>query len=285
MAADLGQLSSRQRELLGLWLPDAVVAQDHSWGLVGTTVLELRGADGAPYIVKAGDAEDHHIARELVAHRRWLEPWVTIGRAPRLVHADDEAKLLVTEYLPGGLVEGTENEWELDTYRQAGALLARLHGQRAVLYDGEFERRQKEETLAWLSRPHRIAPDAAAALTEAVTGWPTPPSVVVPTHGDWQPRNWLIHDGRVGVIDFGRAAVRPAHTDLGRLVAQQFRTKPALEDAFLEGYGTDPRRPDAWLRLRIRDAVGTAAWAFKVGDEPFEQQGHRMIAEVLHHQR
>jgi hypothetical protein len=33
--------------------------------------------------------------------------------------------------------------------------------------------------------------------------------------------------------------------------------------------------------LAIHEAIGTAAWAHQVGDEPFEQQGHRMIAEAL----
>jgi hypothetical protein len=27
--------------------------------------------------------------------------------------------------------------------------------------------------------------------------------------------------------------------------------------------------------------VGTAAWAYQMGDEEFEAQGHRMIAEAL----
>ena len=281
MPLDLEQLSSRQQELLDHWLPNAAVEHDHSWGLVGTTVLELRLPDGASYIVKAGDADDHHIARELAAHRQWLAPWVSAGRAPELVHGDRDAKLLVTKYLPGRVVEGTDHEWELDTYLQAGELLARLHGQLTALDDGEFERRQKGETLTWLARPHRIAADAVAVLTDEVERWPTQPSRLVPTHGDWQPRNWLIHDGHVGVIDFGRADLRPAYTDFGRLAVQQFRTQPALAGAFLHGYGADPREPGAWLRLRIREAVGTAAWAFKVGDEPFERQGHRMIAEVL----
>jgi hypothetical protein len=276
-----GQLGPRQQELLDLWLPGATVEHDHSWGLVGTTVLELRGPDGASYIVKAGDADDHHIVRELAAHRRWLEPWVSAGRAPGLVHGDDAAKLIVADYLPGRLVEGTDREWDLDTYRQAGELLALFHGQSAVLDDGDFERRQKVETLAWLGRPHRIAADAVAVLTDEVERWPTPRSLLVPTHGDWQPRNWLIHEGRVGVIDFGRADIRPAHTDLGRLAAQQFAARPALTGAFLDGYGADPREPGAWRRSRIREAIGTAAWAFKVGDEPYEQQGHRMIADVL----
>ena len=59
------------------------------------------------------------------------------------------------------------------------------------------------------------------------------------------------------------------------------REAPTLEAAFLDGYGGDPREPDAWRRLRVAEAVGTAVWAYGVGDEAFEQQGHRMIADVL----
>jgi Ser/Thr protein kinase RdoA (MazF antagonist) len=105
--------------------------------------------------------------------------------------------------------------------------------------------------------------------------------VLVPTHGDWQPRNWLWDDGVVRVIDLGRADLRPAASDLVRLAAQQWRGRPELEEAFLEGYGGDPREPGAWHRLRVAEAVGTAVWAHGVGDEAFEQQGHRMIADVL----
>ncbi|MFF1819502.1 phosphotransferase family protein [Kribbella sp. NPDC058245] len=275
------QLTSRQHDLLHRWLPGATVERDLSWGVVGTTVLRLRGSDGTPYIVKAGDANDHHLVRELAAHRQWVDILASTRHAPRLVHGDDEAKLLITEYLPGELVEGTDHEWSLGTYRQAGQLLARFHGQHAVLDDGAFERHQKESALAWLGRPHRIADDAVAVLTKEVEQWRARPAVVVPTHGDWQPRNWLIHKNDVRIIDFGRADLRPPHTDFGRLAVQQFRTMPSLEAAFLEGYGADPRQPDAWLRLRLQEAIGTAAWAHKVGDESFEQQGHRMIAEVL----
>ncbi|WBB53057.1 phosphotransferase [Verrucosispora sp. WMMD573] len=85
----------------------------------------------------------------------------------------------------------------------------------------------------------------------------------------------------MGVIDFGRAAMRPAFTDFGRLAAQDFRRGPQLEAAFLDGYGPDPREPDAWHRTRVREAIGTAAWAYRVGDEAFEAQGHRMITEAL----
>jgi hypothetical protein len=62
---------------------------------------------------------------------------------------------------------------------------------------------------------------------------------------------------------------------------RQFARNPALETAFLDGYGSDPRTPDLWRILLLREAIGTAVWAYQVGDERFEQEGHRMIENVL----
>lgn len=279
MTSELGSLSARQLALLKRWLPGMSVARNHSWGLVQTTVLEVTFA-GSRFIVKAGGDGDHHIERELHAHLCWLRPWTSAGRAPVLVHGDAAAKLLVTRYLPGRLVLGSDHAGAPATYRQAGELLAQLHAQ-AVVTDEEYERRENDKALAWLSGPHRIAAPAVAMLRAQIASWPAPPAALAPTHGDWQPRNWLIHDGTVSVIDFGRAAMRPALTDFARLAAQDFRRDPSLEAAFLDGYGSDPREPDAWNRTRIREAIGTACWAHQVGDESFEAQGHRMIAEVL----
>ncbi|MCX2729503.1 aminoglycoside phosphotransferase family protein [Saccharopolyspora sp. NFXS83] len=276
-------LSRRQQELVRGWLPAAEVIADHSWGLVGTTVLELRH-DRKRYIVKAGDENDHHIAREIRAHHEWLRPWTASGRAPEVVRTDGAAKLVMTRYLPGRLVEGTDAERRPETYRQAGELLARLHDQEGH-DDAEFEARAQEKALRWLDAPHRIAPGVAARLRALVRSWPTPPSRLVPTHGDWQPRNWLMCGGTVSAIDFGRADLRPAFTDWARLSAQQFRGDVALEVAFREGYGGDPRESAAWRRNQIREAIATAAWAYRVGDERFEQQGHQMITEALAHER
>lgn len=272
-------LSDRQQALLDAWLPSAELVKDHSWGLIGTFVLELT-QHGERYIAKAGDAADHHLAREIRAHRNWLTPWTSRGRAPELVQADDDAKLLLTRFLPGELVEGSPAEWAQATYREAGELLAQFHQQTAVP-DDAYEARENERTLTYLSKPHRIAPDLTDRLRAEIAGWPTPPAMLVPTHGDWQPRNWLTDNGIIRVIDFGRADLRPAYTDLARLAAQQFRSNPELEAAFLSGYGLDPREPDVWHRAQLREAVNTCIWAYQVGDEPFEQQGHRMIAEAV----
>lgn len=272
-------IDRRQRQLLDEWFPDAVVERDHSWGLTGTVVLQVR-SDGGRYIVKAAPPGDSHLSRELRAHAEWLSPWITLGRAPRLVHANAAAAILATEFLPGHLVLGSQVADDAEAYRQAGELLRLLHQQQHVV-DHEHESRANTRMRRWLDGPHRIAPVEVRALRRMLDSWPNPPVTLVPTHGDWQPRNWLWNDGALFPIDFGRASLRPAMTDFARLDVQEFRKNPALETAFLDGYGTDPRVPEAWFRTKVREAVGTAAWAFMHDDEAFEQQGHTMIADVL----
>ncbi|HEY0186670.1 MAG TPA: phosphotransferase [Cellulomonas sp.] len=274
------RLTAEQRHRLAGWLPGAVVEADLGWGLIETTVLRLRAADGGLCVVKAGGPSDQHLAREIRAHRCWLAGWVDAGRAPVLLHADVGAKLLVTRWLPGALVLGDPAADDPATYRQAGRLLAGLHAVERR-DDPTYEARENDRLRRWLVAPHRIAPADVARIGALVDSWPEPPAVLVPTHGDWQPRNWLVHDGEVRVIDLGRADLRPAATDLDRLAARDFRRDPALEVAFLAGYGADPREPGAWSRTQVREAVATAAWAYRVGDARFEQEGLRRVAEVL----
>ncbi|NYE95668.1 hypothetical protein FHU41_001918 [Psychromicrobium silvestre] len=279
MPLDHQNLSTRQRRLLDEWFPGAVLEHDHSWGQVDRAVLELSQA-GDRFIVKAGGPTDHHIGREVQAHLNWLEPWSSGGFAPILRHFDLEANLLVTGYLPGELVLGTPAAEDPESYRQAGKLLALLHKQAAVR-DDDYEAAENQRSIRWLDGPHRIAPELERWLGEELSSWPTSPVLLVPTHGDWQPRNWLVDQDAIRIIDFGRAALRPAMSDFARLAAQDFRRNPRLEEAFLDGYGSDPREPGAWYRNRVREAIGTAAWAYQVADEGFEAQGHRMLAEVL----
>lgn len=272
-------MSDCQRELLDTWFPGSRLVRDHSWGLVDRAVLEIE-YDGARFGVKAGVPADHHMAREIHAHLHWLEPLTRAGRAPALVRHDHAANLLVTKWQPGHLVLDTAAAAESDTFEQAGRLLALLHDQPGEC-DPSYEERANNRSLDWLDNPHRIDAETEHVLRKAVESWPTEPVALVPTHGDWQPRNWLVDDGVISVIDFGRAELRPALSDFTRLAAQDFRRDPQLEEAFLTGYGSDPREPEAWWRQRVREAIGTAVWAHQVGDVNFEAQGHRMIADVL----
>lgn len=275
MIDELSRLAAEQRELLASWVPDARVVADHSWGLVDTTVLELDSTQGR-LILKAGGPQDGHISREVRAHRQWVRPWIATGHAPTLLHSDASARVLITRYLPGRLVEGTAAQNDPETYRQAGELLARFHGQ-ASAHDSQWHDACRARVARHLDRPHRIDPGIEAMARAEISTWPDGGSDVVPTHGDWQPRNWLIDDAVVRVIDFGRADLRPPTEDFVRLARQDFARNPLLESAFFEGYGRDPREPEQWRRSLVGEAVGTAVWAYGVGDDRFESFGHRLL--------
>ncbi len=276
---DLPRLTPQQRTVIREWLPNAELIADLSWELMGTAVLHLRTPEG-DRIVKAGASTNHHIGREITAHLAVTQPLVDRGRAARMLQCDLDTNLLLLDYLPGELVQGHPSEDEPETYRQAGAMLAAFHGQASRLGD-DYEARMTRKALASLDSPHRIAPEAVAQLRALLLASHPRPVALVPTHGDWQPRNWLIDGDVVRAIDFGRFDWRPAYSDLARLAVRQFSTNPLLEKAFFEGYGPDPRTPELWRTLLIREAIGTAVWAYQVGDERFEQEGHRMIADIL----
>ncbi|MFE5410040.1 phosphotransferase [Microbacterium sp. NPDC056569] len=275
-----GRLSAAQGALVGAWLPGAEVVADLSWNQVETTVLQVRQGDRTLIVKAAGDT-DHHLGRELDAHEGgYVMPWTRHGHAAQLRFADREARVLVLDWLPGELAYRTPAGVDPDVHRRAGALLREFHAQATRRSEGTDAAATRRAT-AWLDSPHAIAPAVERRLRAALAGLPPVEDDLVPTHGDWQPRNWLVDAGEVRVIDFGRFAFRPAATDLVRLAAQEWRQNPACETAFLDGYGRDPRHPSHWILMRLREAVGTACWAHQVGDREFEAQGHRMIAEVL----
>ncbi|MFE6995142.1 phosphotransferase [Microbacterium sp. NPDC057659] len=273
------RLDAAQRAWIDDRLPGAEFVQDMSWNLVDTTVLHVR-AGGTDFVVKAAGPDDTHLPREIAAHPAYVEPLALTGQAARLIDAGATARIILLEYLPGALVLGTNAEHEPDTYRQAGELLGRLH-RLATRADAGYEARATARALHWLDQPHRLDATAAERARDILSSAPTPAVRLVPTHGDWHPRNWLDDRGTVRAIDFGRFAFRPASTDLTRLAAQQWRENPEFEAAFFEGYGPDPRDPELWRLEALREAIGTACWAYKVGDERFENQGHRMLAEAL----
>lgn len=271
---DAPSLTAPQRELVSAWLPGVEVVGDHSWGLTDTQVLHLRH-DGADYTAKGFGPRNHHFDRELRGHREFTAPLLPDRRVPALVRADEAARVLLLTWLPGRLVEGDPSATEPDTHRQAGELLARLHGQPGRPSTTWLDE-HRERTLRWLAHPHRIP----STVVERVRAhdWAVGPVDLVPTHGDVSPRNWVVHEGVVALIGLGRADLRPAASDLFRLQSRSWRGRPDLEDAFLEGYGADPRQTWWWTSVVLAELVATAAWAHQVGDEAFEAEGLRGLA-------
>jgi hypothetical protein len=272
-------LSDRQSVFLERTLPGAEIVVDLSWPLSVNRVLEVR-CDARSYIVKAGGTNNHHIPREIRAHASWTDELAAARLASPLVAADGAANALVLERLDGVLVQGTDAEHRWDVHAQAGRLLGRFHHQHDERSE-TYEANETAKALAALGSAHRIDAGSAARARDVLHRHRPGPVLLVPTHGDWQPRNWLIDRGTVRIIDFGRFGFRPASADFVRLQARQWQRRPELATAFLEGYGADPREEDQWRISLLRDAIGTAVWAFRVGDQQFEAEGLRSLVAAL----
>lgn len=272
-------ITDEQSRLLTSWLGSYTVVRDYSWPLQDTNVLHVVTPSGAGFIIKASTTS-HHIHREIAAHAAGLEG--LDGRVPALRHASAKSGILVTEFLPGTLVEGTPAENDPETYRQAGELLGILH--RPAGASPHYAKALATKTRAWMERAHGLLPetqltDLAHELDDL------DPGVVqlVATHGDYQPRNWLQDNGQVKVIDFGRAERRPWVHDLVRLSHQQFLHRPGLADAFHAGLGktVGPAEAELWRLENLNQAIGTVVWAHQMGDTAFEQAGRAMVERVL----
>lgn len=276
---DDGVLGTPHRRFVEKHFKRPELVEDMSWGLVDTCVLHVK-SNGIDFVVKCGGSTNHHIGREITAHESSTRLLADLGSTSRMIGSDRSKNILITTYLPGILVQDSPVELDYDLHVQAGAALRTLHDvDRAV--DPDFERRSTEKSLSLLDQHPRIDPLAADRARDLLTEYRPQPITVVPTHGDWHPRNWLTHQERLHVIDFGRFAYRPAATDLCRLAAQQWTASPQLEQAFVKGYGVDPRDAVIWPIDLLREAIGTAVRAYQIGDQRFEDQGHRMLKRAL----
>ncbi|NKX54259.1 phosphotransferase [Arthrobacter mobilis] len=270
-------LTPAQRRLLDEWLGSWQLVEEMSWQLQDITVLRLHTAAGD--VVAKASGTSHHIDREIRAYRQMTAPLA--GRTPELLHADAAAQLLVASYLPGRLVEGSGQEKDPELFRQAGGLLARLHqpGQQNNGYD----RAVLHKIGDFADRAASLVPAAQLAAVRRLAAAHRPaPRLLYATHGDYQPRNWLVHENRLAVIDYGRAGYRPWVSDLVRLEHGWFGHDSGLRGAFYAGYGRTPdEEPEAWLLDNLLQSLGTVVWAHDVGDAGFEAEGRRMVGRVL----
>ncbi|MDH6709211.1 Ser/Thr protein kinase RdoA (MazF antagonist) [Kitasatospora sp. MAA19] len=252
-------------------------------------VWEILAADGRRLFAKRHkNTLMHH--RETTAYRH-LAPALGPGRAPTLLAEDPQALLVITTAVPGTpvITSALTEADELEVYRQAGQLAARIHTQPTA--DAPVgERlpwvRERERALA-RAREARLPEADVEVLAQATR---TEPPHVSPAccHGDFGPRNWLVrHDGGtlvVGVIDFERTQVEePVRRDLMRVMLQLTPHRPDLRTAFLTGYGRALSSAE-WAACRAWAAIDCPAalrWALDHhGDE--EILGYaRTVLELL----
>lgn len=267
-------------------IPQPITAGLAQLGLQAELVAE---GEGGTWLFRAGEfwvkahRSPRKFAQEHTAYADVVPALAGAGfRAPVLQQADPTHRLLVLSHLPGS--PATELTDRRDLHRQAGALLAALHA--LPCDDGDPLPLASALTLRaqrWLTKaaPHLPAPrlhQAREILTDTSSfagearRW---------CHRDLAPRNWLVHEGVLGLLDFEHARLDHPLIDLVKLADEEWAADPALQEAFFEGYGP----LDAAARERLgwllwSHGVATAAWGAEHGDEPTRRRGCALLDQL-----
>jgi tRNA A-37 threonylcarbamoyl transferase component Bud32 len=279
-------------EFAGRVLGRCAVVQDCTWEHRMSRVLRLRDRHGAEWFVKQ-HRDQNRYAAEVMAYRRWVP---ALGsQAPRLRSCDDELHAIIISAVPGTLAPwpapaarallDRRRADELIIQRQAGAALQRLHRAEPPLRWPDFG-------LAKIGELDQLMPQAAGLLTGAKLGFARTQvramtaittAVKVPCHRDYTPRNWLIHDGTLSVIDYEWARLDAPASDLARLHIGAWTGRPDLAEAFLDGYGR--QLGDADHAILRGCAVITAIWliikARETAQPVFEQASKAALDQLI----
>ena len=265
------------RALVG---PCDVVA-DRSWAELGlSVVLEVRTSDGRHLIVKSHNDRFRN-ELELAAYRSWVP--AIAERAPALVAAADDASVYVLTRLEAST---PAPELPPEVYADAGRVLRRFHDSGEPVVDEGWAAQRLANLRDWIARmPEGLIADddLAFAEREAAVLAQLPPPRLVPCHGDFQPRNWMVDaGGRVFVFDFEKARHDWWIHDVQRMWWREWLDRPDLRDAFFEGYGRQLDETEtAGLRANsARGHVVQIIWATRHGDLPFADEGRAQLARL-----
>jgi Phosphotransferase enzyme family len=256
-----------------------------------SSVLQLRDASGVAWFLK------HHRDRgryssELAAYRNWVP--ALLDAAPLLCASDDSLLAMMLSAVPGEAARwpspeatgpAADRAAERRTQREAGKILRRLHEAQPALPWPDFAAVKVEEfgrlrlDAAGLLRPRDLALAGAevAALAEV-----TAPARV-PCHHDYTPRNWLVQNGALSVIDFEWCGLDAWTADLARLHLGIWPGRPDLEEAFLTGYGRELTPADRQILHGC--AVLTGVWllvrAHETGQPSFEAGSRKALLRII----
>lgn len=266
---------------------------DCSWGHRMSSVLRVRDADDIIWFVKR-HASPERYAAELTAYSTWVP--ALQDAAPRLRACDDSLQAIILSAAPGEATswpapEASGPRSDRSAERQvqcaAGTILRRLHEARPARPWSDFAEVKIEQF-------ERLKPAAAALLEPctlnqagahiaALANIPAPAQV--PCHHDYTPRNWLVHDGALYVIDFEWSGLDARVADFARLHLGVWATRPDLRAAFLGGYGQELSLADHEILHGC--AVLTAVWllvrAHETRQLSFEDASRRSLLRIIGH--
>jgi Ser/Thr protein kinase RdoA (MazF antagonist) len=269
---------------VGEWVERVIgpcqVVADRSWDHGDAFVVQVRDSAGTAWFAKRHRKAERH-ARELAAYQHWVP---ALGsRAPSLCAHDTDLRTLLLSSVPGA--PGTEDTMAPELQHQAGQLLRALHDAAPEQPWPDFAAERLAAFDVTATRAAGLVDarslDFARAQVSALAGLPA--QVKVPCHLDYGPRNWIVVDGVLHVIDFEFAKQHCWLQDLGRLFYQPWQEHPDARAAFLTGYGRALTDDDVavLLALGAASAVSTIGWARAHGDGRFEASGRRSLADLM----
>lgn len=247
-------------------------------------VLELATPDGRRWFAKRLSLP-RKWRRETAAYDAWSPHLAPL--MPRLVGRCARRRTLLVEWLPGS----SPRPRDPASYRPAGALLARLQDlplpEGWVDGAGRWDRwclqvRARAEDQLERVRRLGVPVDTGvvrAAVEEMVA---LPPQPLVPCHGDFLPRNWLVDGPRLAVIDFAEASAQPRGVAFARLHVNTIWDRVHLFERLLVGYGR--ALDDDEVRLvelhRALNAVYLLRWGAGRGSAASVARGQQVLAAV-----
>lgn len=215
-------------------------------------------------------------------------------RIPRAVAYLKEYRTLILEPIAGRRITDLRGVDRPHGFRRLGAALAALHSLHVPDDLPPFtrldpDRLRKAADVIGRSRPdvRGLADEVARELCETWTASADPP---VCLHGDVHPKNGIIENCRVALIDLDQAGAGPAAADLGSLLAALHYSRCVgllspdverdLSGAFLSGYREARGLPEpSYLRWHVAAAL-LAERAFRSVSR-IRQEGLQRLNELL----
>jgi Choline/ethanolamine kinase len=243
------------------------------------SVVQVTTAHGEQYVVKQHTTRSKH-DREVHAYRHWTG---SLGTAtPALIAVHGPEMIIITSAQPGHVHGG---DLPSSAHRQAGALLRRFHDAEPPTELPGFRHWLSDRADYWASQAAALLSAADTALigshlaaladVEAQQGGPC--------HLDFQPRNWLINTGgEVSLIDFEHARLDLPARDFVRLRFRIWAARPALRDAFLDGYGRPltPAEDELIWHLGAVDALTALVRGHQTADQALTASGHATLRQL-----
>jgi Ser/Thr protein kinase RdoA (MazF antagonist) len=265
-------------------LAGIAAVRDCSWPREGSTVFRLTDRTGATvYAKRHATSKFHH--REVEAYRTWVPD---LGpAAPRLVAADSELRAIIITAVPGRSLHGAVHTpaEQRRIFRRIGELAAAIHHSAPArpAPAGALAALEKLERHLDGARDHLAPGDEDFIRATATRAGQLTALDLVPTHGDYQPRNllWDESTGDLYAIDFERAEPGPGVRDLVRL-SDAWAGRPDLFEATMAGYGrplTDAEQAHLTVHS-VLDAVSGIQYGAAHGDWELVERGRRTLARL-----